>query len=98
MPTTTDPQADYRPRAAEFAPSDVTADEPTLARLLGGLGLAAAVLGAVAVVANQFGPRWIGTGAGYFIAAVGLAAMLYHAARDTDLEFRRAYGFFAAAL
>jgi ABC-2 type transport system permease protein len=96
--TTTDPHTDVRPRAAEFAPSDVTADEPTFARMIGGLGVALATLGTVAVIANQFGPRWIGPGMGYFLGAVGVAAMLYHAVRDADLEFRRAYGFLAVAL
>ena len=99
MSTMTDPETDYRGRRpAEFAPSDVSADEPTLARAIGGLGIALAVLGTVAVFANQYGPRWIGPGMGYLFAAAGIAGMLYHAVRDTDLEFRRAYGLLAAVL
>jgi|SRR5579883_2049053 len=100
MPTTTtDPETEYQPRRpAEFAPSDVAADEPTMARAVGGLGIAAAVLGTVAVVANQFGPRWISPGTGYLLGAAGVAAMLYHAVRDSDLEFRRAYGLLATVL
>src|SRR5437763_73226 len=93
------PLTDESPRrAAEFAPSDVSADEPTAARLAGAVGLALAVLGAVAVIANQYGPRWIGTGGGYVFAALGLAAMLYHATRDADREFRRSYAAFGLAL
>lgn len=90
--TPTSSTSNYHPRVAELAPSDVAGEEPTFARLMGSIGLAAAVLGTVAVIANQFGPRWIGPGMGYLIGAAGIAMMLYHALRDTDVEFRRAYG------
>ena len=76
----------------EIAPSEVRAEEPTFARLIGAVGLSATLLGLVAIVANQYGPRFIGTGGGYFFVAVGLAALLFHAISDGDVEFRRAFG------
>src|SRR5205823_1641530 len=85
MTNTTEP-------VVETAPSEVRADEPTFARLVGALGLSAFVLGLIAIVANQYSPRWVGISGGYLLVAVGLAALLFHALRDGDVEFRRAYG------
>ncbi|CAN5560665.1 hypothetical protein BH11PLA2_BH11PLA2_04430 [soil metagenome] len=82
----------------ELAPSEVRTDEPTLARLLGAAGLAAALLGSIAIIANEFGPRFVGKGGGYCFAILGFAAMLYHAMRDSDIEFRRAYTWMAYVL
>ncbi|MCZ2340733.1 MAG: ABC transporter permease [Bacteroidales bacterium] len=82
----------------DFTPSDVTRPEPSFARILGMAGLGAVVLGSAAVIANQFGPRWIPETMGYLFAAVGLFCLLFHAARDSDVEVRRVYGLFAAAL
>src|SRR5437870_905099 len=85
MTNTTEP-------VVETAPSEVRADEPTFARLVGALGLSAFVLGLIAIVANQYSPRWVGISGGYLFVAFGLAALLFHALRDGDVEFRRAYG------
>jgi ABC-type transport system involved in multi-copper enzyme maturation permease subunit len=76
----------------EVAPSDVAADEPTLARIVGLAGLGATTLGIAAVIANEYGPRLVGTGGGYLIAIAGLLGLLYHALRDGDIEIRRVYG------
>lgn len=83
---------DIHPQHAETAPSEVRADEPTLARLLGAIGLGVTLLGVVGIIGNQYSPRIISPGWSYFAAAIGLALMLYHAIRDGDIEFRRAYG------
>lgn len=82
----------------ELTPSDIARPEPSFARILGMLGLGCVVLGTAAAIANQFGPRWIPASGGYLFAAVGLFFLLFHAARDTDLEVRRLYGMFAALL
>jgi ABC-type transport system involved in multi-copper enzyme maturation permease subunit len=83
--------SEYR-AAVTAPPSAVTADEPSLARILAVVGLFAAVLGVAAVVANQFGPRIVSTPAGVFLAAIGFGLLLYHAFRDTEIDIRRMYG------
>ena len=82
----------------EQAPSESHADNPLALRVLGVLSLFPATLGIAAVVANQWGPRWIGEGTGYVLAAVGLVGLLIHAVRDTDIEIRRVYGAAGALL
>lgn len=96
---TDEPVAD-EPVAAprELPPSATRTEEPVIARLIGLFGLGCTVLGTAAVLANRVSPRWISEGAGFLIAAVGVAALLFHAARDSDLEVRRVYGLFAALL
>jgi ABC-2 type transport system permease protein len=85
-------------RPVEVAPSNVRADEMGATQLVGLTGMGLAALGAIVVVANQFGPRVLTAGAGYLLAAFGLVAMFYHALRDSSLEIRRAYLFFGAGL
>jgi len=102
MSTTTTPDpnppaAALAPPPAETAPSRVLTEAQTFARLVGFVGLFLLVLGVVVVVANDaVGPRWVGKGGGFLFAAVGLALMLYHAARDGEQEVRRVYGMLAA--
>lgn len=75
----------------EVSPSEVRSDEPTFARIiaLGGLGLT--VLGGAAIIANLYGPRFVGTSGGIVCAFIGVLALLFHAFRDGDIEFRRMY-------
>ena len=82
----------------EQAPSDMRTEEPTFARIIGMFGGGLAILGVIAVIANQSGPRLVPSGLGYLFAAIGLMAMLFHSLRDADLESRRAYMFFAIGL
>src|SRR4051794_23351665 len=97
-PETRDPA--YRPFAAEAAPSEVRADVPTLARWVGGVGgLGGVFFGAAVLFFNTFGPaRWLGPTWGQFFIIIGLACLLYHAARDPDLQIRRSYGAFGFIL
>jgi len=84
-------------RPAESAPSQMLAEGPALARMVGFAGLFGLVLGAVVVITNMaLSPRWIGTGWGYIFAAIGIVLLLYHAARDAEPEIRRMYGMLAA--
>lgn len=81
----------------EIAPSVMRQDVPTTARII---GVAALVFGfapgLLAIVFDKTGTgARIPVGWGMFMAMLGLAGMLYHAARDTELEIRRAYGIFA---
>ena len=79
-------------------PSDAAADIPAVSRLVGMVGLMAAAGGVVTVVASQYGPRWLPEGAGYLLAALGVACLFYHAIRDADPEVRRVYGAAAGVL
>ncbi len=76
----------------EQAPSEVRADNPIAFRVVGVASLFPTTLGIAAIVANQYGPRWISEGQGYILAAIGLVGLLLHALRDTDIEIRRVYG------
>lgn len=82
----------------EQAPSEVHADNPMALRILGVACLFPTTLGIAAIVANQYGPRWIGEGWGYVLAAIGIVGLLVHALRDTDIEIRRVYGAAGALL
>jgi ABC-type transport system involved in multi-copper enzyme maturation permease subunit len=77
----------------ESAPSILRADEPTFARWVGLVGLLSVTLGSVALVAaaKQYASR-IGPVTGTFFSVFGLACLLFHAARDADLQVRRTYG------
>lgn len=80
-----------RPFAPESAPSALVADEPSSARTAGLVGLGLTAVGIFAVLMNRDTPRLIGPGSGSVLALAGIAAMLYHAARDSDRLVRRAY-------
>jgi ABC-type transport system involved in multi-copper enzyme maturation permease subunit len=83
----------------EMAPSIVAEEQPLLPRILGGLGIALLVFAAVAIIALsknkvlvlpmlsfEIGYGWAG-----FFGVIGLGLMLYHAARDAELQIRRSY-------
>src|SRR4051812_18633161 len=82
-----------RPHAPEWAPSALTAEEPTPARALGMTGWAITLVGALALVLNLYTdtPRLIGPGLGAALVVIGLGATLYHASRDADPMVRRLY-------
>ncbi|MFO0935429.1 MAG: ABC transporter permease subunit [Gemmataceae bacterium] len=79
--------------ALNAAPSEMRSDEPTMARIIGLGGLGLTVLGCAAMIANQYGPRFVGTTGGFLFAFLGILALLFHAFRDGDIEFRRLYTF-----
>ncbi len=77
----------------ETAPSLVQASDPTLARVLGLIGLLLLTLGGVVVVASALNRApLIPPLLGGLCAIVGLALLLFHAAVDSDLQVRRTYG------
>jgi ABC-2 type transport system permease protein len=91
------PPAADTPRPAETAPSQTYDEGQAFGRLVGFAGLFGLVLGAVVVITNQaLTPRWINSGMGYMIGALGVVLMLYHAAKDSEQEVRRLYGMLAA--
>lgn len=86
------------PHAPELAPSDTRAEPPTGTRFLGAAGLFLLTAGAITLVVGQYKAVLLSEGWGYLLTMIGLAALLIHAARDNDIEVRRLYGGFAAAL
>jgi ABC-type transport system involved in multi-copper enzyme maturation permease subunit len=89
-----DARADGFRLPREAAPSIVRADEPTLARWIGLVGLMLVTLGSVALVATvaNFASR-INPVLGSFFFITGLACLLFHAFRDAEVQVRRIYGF-----
>src|SRR5262245_10556653 len=82
----------------ETAPSVMAADVPTVARVIGFIGLLLFVLGAVAIGFDMAGSkRYIGGGWGSIFALFGLCGLLYHVGRETDAQIRRVYGVLGGA-
>lgn len=101
MATKTTPEAPdgyHSPFGQELAPSAVREDEPSVARIIGMVGLCAVVVGVAVVVMNWWAasqqkvPRLIPEWAGYMAVIFGIGGLLFHAARDADVQIRRTYG------
>jgi hypothetical protein len=80
----------------EETPSVLREDEPALARTLGMFGAALVIFGGMALAFNLSG-RLVRVGSGWAILALflGLGGLLFHAAFDRDIQFRRVYMAFA---
>src|SRR5947209_19959550 len=82
----------WRP-ARETAPSLVRADDPTVARWLGLIGLLLVTVGSGALVATALGRgSWVGPIWGSLCSVTGMALLLFHATVDAELQIRRIYG------
>jgi ABC-type transport system involved in multi-copper enzyme maturation permease subunit len=86
------PESYHSPFGQEVAPSALREDEPSFARLVGMTGLGLVFVGAAVMFFNRFSPRWIGPAWGQAFVILGLAGLLFHAARDADVQIRRTYG------
>jgi ABC-2 type transport system permease protein len=76
----------------ERAPSLLREEEATFPRILGTIGLAAALFGVMVIALTVNGKRMpFGIGLGSFFLTVGLGGLLFHAAADKDLQVRRSY-------
>lgn len=85
------PPGEWKP-FREQAPSVMRADEPTVPRWIGTFGLALVLLGVFVLLFHRFGrATWIGPYGGSLALILGLVGLLYHAARDADLQVRRLY-------
>jgi ABC-2 type transport system permease protein len=83
----------------EVAPSRLREDEPALPRFLGLGGAVLLIFGSVALGLLLSGRHtWLPGGLALFLMGVGLCGLLYHAAFDRDVSFRRLYLVFALAL
>src|SRR4051794_1616762 len=84
--------------ARESAPSVLREDEPTFPRTLGMFGAGLVIFGAMALAFNLAGRTPpVRTGGSIFCLALGLCGLLFHAAFDRDVQFRRLYMIFGLA-
>jgi hypothetical protein len=73
-------------------PSLLREDDPALARLVGMVGGTATIIGGMALGFNLLGKSMlVGTGWALILVALGLAAILFHAAFDRDSSVRTFY-------
>jgi hypothetical protein len=78
--------------ASEGAPSVLRRDDPSFARVIGAIGAAAIIFGSFALLLNRTGKVTpIGNGWATFFLAFGLSGLLFHAAFDWDVQYRRVY-------
>lgn len=93
-----EPGIDRPPAGREFAPSVLREDEPTFARALGTAGAGLLIFGAMAIGFHlYFGQARVSLGWSIFCIAVGLSGLLFHAAFDRDVGYRRLYLIFGVA-
>jgi ABC-2 type transport system permease protein len=82
---------DWR-QAAAGAPSLLRRDDPTFARMVFLIGSVCVVFSSFALLLNNNNYRTpLSNGWATFLLAVGLGCLLFHAAFDWDIQFRRAY-------
>lgn len=93
------PPGPYKP-VRETAPSVLAAEEPTVARWVGFIGLFLVLVGGASLLffrlesvpflaKRGLGPLW-----GGMFVLFGLACLVYHAVCDSEVQIRRAYAFF----
>ncbi|MEY4945989.1 MAG: hypothetical protein RIR22_690, partial [Planctomycetota bacterium] len=77
-----DPLVQYRNEAsADYGPSEMVADQPTFARIMGCLGAALTMFGGFALALNLSGKfATVGSGWAAFAMAIGISGLLFHAA------------------
>ncbi|HWG43722.1 MAG TPA: ABC transporter permease [Gemmataceae bacterium] len=91
QPPESRPGGDWRGQT-ETAPSMMRSDDPTIARFVGLAAGALVVFGGLALVLQALGrvtPMPIGLST--FLLTAGIAGLLFHAAFDWDVQFRRIY-------
>ena len=80
----------------ELAPSLMVDDNLAVPRAVGTIAGGLALFGGLALTLNLAGwPRVVDTGWSLVILTLGMAGLLFHAAFDYDLQFRRMYMVFA---
>jgi hypothetical protein len=81
---------------ADGAPSFERQDEQSFPRILGMIGAMLVIFGGMALFMNLSERMTrVPTGWATFAVALGLAGLLFHAAFDRDIQFRRLYRFFS---
>ena len=83
----------------ELAPSETAKEEPSFARTVGMGGAFVAFVGAAGLLAVHFEKtQFLSPPTAATFVLLGVVAMLYHAARDSEQEIRRTYGLFALGM
>jgi ABC-type transport system involved in multi-copper enzyme maturation permease subunit len=98
QPPNTRSGGDWRSQT-EGGPSLIRSDDPTFARFIG-LGAAALIIfGGMALILQSAGRVTpLGPGWASFLLTAGVAGLLFHAAFDWDVQFRRIYMVFGYAV
>lgn len=79
----------------DTGPSVMRRDDPKFARGVGLAAAAAIILGGMALALHSSGRITpLGTGWSAFLLTIGIAGLLFHAAFDSDVQFRRVYMIF----
>jgi ABC-2 type transport system permease protein len=86
------------PPAQEWTPSATQVEVPQFSRFVGMVGLFLLTIGTASIIAADYGRGPLGASYGYIAGVFGLAGLLIHALRDSDLEIRRLYGAFGTFL
>ncbi len=88
-----------RPPFQESAPSLLREDQPGLPRLLGVLGGAIVIFFGMAFLFHLAGRgTWVPQNLAKFFLALGVGGLLFHAAFDRDVQYRRMYMVFGLVL
>jgi ABC-type transport system involved in multi-copper enzyme maturation permease subunit len=94
-PPETRPGGSWR-QQPDTGPSAIREDNPKIARAIAVIGAAAIIVGGMALglqTTGRFTP--LGTGWSTFFLMIGLAGLLFHAAFEGDVQWRRVYMAFA---
>jgi ABC-2 type transport system permease protein len=83
-----------RAQLPEMAPSVLRDDQPGFARFLGLAGAALVTFGGAALIISRFRTTAVGGGWATFALTIGIASMLFHAAFDREVQYRRLYTYF----
>src|SRR5262249_25090792 len=76
----------------DVGPSIIKRDDPVVARVVGMLSAALVIFGGAALLLNRgVRPTAVSSGWATFLLTAGLAGLLFHAAYDPDVQFRRLY-------
>lgn len=90
--TTTVPPAPAGSASSELAPSVLLEDTLEVPRAVGAIAAGLVLFGGMALLLNLFGPaRMIDAGWSLVILALGMSGLLFHAAFDHEIQFRRLY-------
>ena len=94
IPPPGDARPENRDLSAEFAPSVLREDPAGLARFVGMAGASAAIFGGAVLLISRYRQTAVGAGWSVFALMIGVAGLLFHAAFDRDVQYRRLYAYF----
>jgi ABC-2 type transport system permease protein len=81
------------------APSVIRVDRPLVARILAFVGLTLGAVGGLAMILAAAGRGYlIGPDFGFVLLSLGLCFLLFHAFRDSEIQYRRVYSTFGFLL